>query len=104
MLLEFLLVSLATWRLSSLIIREAGPFHVLQKLRELVGVMHDDTGEPIAWPTWFPASLLSCIWCMSLWIGAGMFVFTFFAPHATWIIWPLAISAGAIMAERVVNR
>lgn len=61
-LLDVLLVGLATWRVSSLIIAETGPFRVFAWIRHLVRA--DRPGELSGL-----AELFSCVWCMSVWIG-----------------------------------
>src|SRR5690606_33513915 len=52
--LDLLLLALATWRLTSLLVQEAGPFRVFQWMRK-----HIPHG-----------GLLECIWCCSVWCAA----------------------------------
>lgn len=82
-------LTLATWRLASLLVAEDGPFHVLLKLRERTTV----------------GGLLDCIWCVSVWIaplalavwlaGAGIAI-----TVGQFGVLALAISAGAIAFDR----
>lgn len=58
-----LLLGLATWRLTSLVLFEPGPFRVFAKLRHLVGV--NKPGEITGL-----RELFTCPWCMSVWLGA----------------------------------
>lgn len=58
---------LATWRLSSMLVNEYGPFGMFMRLRALTGIEHDSSGVPIVVPT---NNVLSCIWCTSVWVAA----------------------------------
>lgn len=94
-----LLLFAATWRVTHLLMYEAGPFHIIQRLRGATGVKHDsDTGRPIAWPD---GSVFECFWCLSVWVSIGMI------PVAIWA-WPvvlvLAISAVVIGIESYGTR
>lgn len=72
-----LLYILAAWRLTSLYANEDGPFDVIRKLREFVGVY--------------------CFMCVSVWFGVlvGALV------HQSILI-GLAYSAGAIIIEEIL--
>lgn len=99
-----LLFGIATWRISSLIVHEAGPWSVFRKLRERAGIVHDEQGEPIVIPDGFFPGLLSCVWCSSIWVAAGLML--------AWLLLPMFIglfaavmvfSAVAILMEKVVR-
>ena len=88
-LLHFIILSLATWRLSSLLVNEDGPNKVLHSFREQVS---DWTG------------LLDCVWCCSVWTGLILVIAYFFYPVITfWVMLPFALSGAAIMADKWVN-
>ena len=88
-LLHFIILSLATWRLSSLLVNEDGPNRLFNSFREQVS---DWTG------------LLDCVWCVSIWIGIILVVIYFFYPVITfWIMLPFALSGAAIMVDKWVN-
>lgn len=93
---EILIYGLAVWRLSSLLVSEAGPFHIFQWVRERVGIRHFDDGTVAAIPGNIFAQILSCVWCASLWIS---FVFI-----QNGIAVVLAISAIAILVEKAVRK
>jgi len=100
--MELLILILATWRLSSLLVSEAGPGDVFARLRHWAGVRYDDVGQP------YGINLLArglvCVWCVSVWIGAGWAVLHYFQPQiAFWLALPLALSAGAIIVNRVIE-
>ena len=60
------LIGLATWRLSYMLVRETGPWGVFTRLRKLTGIIHDDAGEPIGVPD---GNVLGCVWCTSVWVA-----------------------------------
>lgn len=79
--LDLLLLILATWRLTSLLVQEAGPFRVFQWMRE-----HIPHG-----------GLLECVWCCSVWCAALLYIVFLYVQ---WPVWILAVSAGAILYDR----
>lgn len=89
-IIEFVISTLAVWRLSYLLSQEDGPFDVVIKLRKLLG--HG-----------FLGSLLDCFYCLSLWISI---------PLAAWIsddwaegiITWLALSGAACILFNVSER
>lgn len=90
-LVQFLVFVLAAWRLSSLILREKGPWDMFVHLRTILG------------STELGAGVLSCLWCLSVWVGLLL------APLALWqygwlILMPLSLSAGAIWLDGVIRR
>lgn len=85
-----LLAGLAVWRVTHLLSREDGPWNCFGRLRDVVAKT-------------FSATLVSCFYCLSLWIAA---------PLAWWLgtnwkeqglLW-LALSASAIFLERMTGR
>lgn len=64
--LWLLVGALATWRVSHMVVGEAGPWFVFERLRIRFGVVHDADGSAIAWPS---GSVLACVWCLSVWVG-----------------------------------
>jgi len=66
-LVEILAVGLGGWRLAVLLVKERGPGDIILKLRSLVGIEHNENGEPVSWPETFLPRLLTCAWCLSIW-------------------------------------
>lgn len=98
-------LALATWRLSVMLVREAGPFFIFKKIRELTGITHDPDGNVLRVPDTFFAGLLSCIWCTSVWVGAILtLAFYFFADITFWGSTVFSLSAGAIAYDRLFDR
>lgn len=101
-MLTFLILALATWRLSSLLTDEAGPLDVFVHLRRLVGVRYNDAGE--AYGSNGLARGVTCVWCVSVWVGAAWAVVYYVAPGlAFYLALPFALSAGAILINEVLH-
>lgn len=89
---------LATWRLTSLICYESGPFDVFEKIRWHVGVYFEDE-QGVSLTFW--GRLLSCLWCTSIWI-ATLVTMVLLTKH--WhILIPFALSAGSIIIHEGIN-
>lgn len=83
---RFLLAALAVWRVTHLLVKEDGPWDIMVRFRRALG-------------SGFFGSLLSCSYCLSVWIAAP---FTFFLEGTAIervVIW-LALSGAAILLER----
>ncbi len=83
--LAFALAALAVWRVTHLLVREAGPFDLLAKLQRALS------------RTVF-SRLIACFKCLSVWVAIP---FTFFVADQ-WVeravVW-LALSGAAILLE-----
>lgn len=102
-LTHFLIFCLATWRIASLLVREAGPFDIFIHIRELTGVKHDEDGNIFMLPDNFFAGVLSCVWCCSIWIAIGwVALWSFWPDVAIYASIPFGVSAGAILVDRVL--
>jgi hypothetical protein len=82
-------------------VNERGPWGLALWLRELAGVTHDESGEPVGIPDSMPGAVFGCVWCMSVWTGALMVVLGLHFPLPMWV---LAASGAAIVVETVVGR
>jgi hypothetical protein len=100
--MHYILLALATWRISSLLVNEDGPWSVFARLRALAGVRYDDEFQPVAGNV--VAGAFICLWCMSVWVGLLVTILGWFLPDlAAWVVLPLALSAAAILVDRVVR-
>jgi hypothetical protein len=86
----FVLGVLAVWRVTHLLSAEDGPWDVVIRLRRRAG-------------TGFWGTLLDCFYCLSLWIAAPFAVLLGGGWTERLLLWP-ALSAGAILLERVTSR
>lgn len=89
---SLLLGTLATWRVSRLIVSEDGPGQSVVGLRRAV----DET--PLA-------GLMDCFACTSVWIGAGVAAVLFGGrlPLREVAVAGLALSGAALLVERVAG-
>lgn len=87
---QFLIASLGVWRVTHLLNAEDGPWDLSAKLRRGVG-------------SGFFGGLLDCFYCLSLWVAAP-FAWFLGAGHGERLLLWLAMSAGAILLERVTAR
>jgi hypothetical protein len=86
--MTLLLYSLATWRISSLLVCEDGPADILKRLRATV------CRSP------FLSGLLSCVWCCSVWIGMAFAMLGLDAPLVVRIAAGLSFSTVSVILQR----
>jgi hypothetical protein len=104
-LTPLIILGLATWRISSLLVHEAGPGDIFLRLREAIGITHDDQKHKVIIPDGFWGDLFSCVWCCSLWVAAGWAGFYLLSPQAALILaFVFALSALAILVQCVTER
>jgi len=87
---EFLLGTLAVWRITHLLQAEDGPGNVVVHLRRRAG-------------RGFWGQLLDCFYCLSVWIAAPFAICLGKTLSRRVLLW-LALSAGAILVERTIDR
>lgn len=99
-ILEFILLGLACWRITSLFVKEDGPFKMFKRLRELTGVSHYDDGAVCEVPDKFLCELITCTWCLSVWVGAALVAAYIFLPSVAiyFALW-LSLSTITIMVN-----
>lgn len=101
-IMKFLILVLATFRITSLLVNEDGPLNLLLKFRWLVGIKIDENGE--VYGTNVFATGLSCFRCTSIWAAIGWSMLYFAFPVVTlWIALPFALSTGTILVNRWLN-
>lgn len=99
-ILHLIVLALATWRMSSLIATEKGPYNILGRLRKLSGVTYDKNNGSY-YPTNTLSELVLCIWCLSPWIAAILVIlYYFFGVTVVWVCLPFALSAAAIIVDK----
>ena len=99
-MLTLIVLTLATWRIASLLAIEDGPDQIFAKLRHWAGVRYDEHSQPYG-ETELAKGLL-CLWCNSVWVGTLFTFLHLLAPGVAFVLaFPLALSAGAIMWERL---
>lgn len=104
-MLQLLILGLATWRISSLLVNETGPGDIFVKVREEFGFTHGFDKEILIIPDGFWGDLLSCVWCCSLFVAAGWVLFYILLPGlATWTALIFALSTMAVLVQCVTER
>ncbi len=96
-----LLVGLAGWRVSSLFVQEAGPFRIFERLRERVGLVEGEVSIQPEGLRGFLYGLLSCVWCLSIWVVPLMWVLFEVSGVATGIFAAMTV---AVMVQQFVSR
>ena len=98
----FIILALACWRLSSLIVREEGPWDIFARFRYWLGVRYNAQSERIS--ETMLGQLVTCVWCTSVWVSVLFFIPYSFFPNPTMLIASLlALSALTILIERLVG-
>ncbi len=65
----FILLTLATFRISHMVAMEEGPWHLFERLHLLLGAKVDITGQHWTAGNNVLAKLMSCPLCLSVWVG-----------------------------------
>lgn len=93
---SWLLSWLAAWRITHLLMYEAGPWGVVTSIRTTAGVLHDEEGNPVGYPD---GNVFQCFLCLSIWVSAAVLVLGWL-PGVRRLLVPFALSSAAIWAER----
>lgn len=101
-LLDILTASVATWRFTHMVLTENGPFRVFRRIRERFGVVYaqDDEHQIVS----FKYEVLTCPWCMSVWVGMVVTLLQFSSPKARWLLLPFVYSAGSVFIGKLMEK
>jgi hypothetical protein len=86
---RFLLAALAVWRVTHLLSKEDGPWDIMIRMRRAFG-------------GGFFRGLLSCFYCLSVWIAIPFAFFLDGTAVERMVAW-LALSGAAVLLERVTG-
>lgn len=98
---DFLILALATWRITALLHFEDGPYLLLARLRRRAGVYYDENNERQADNEL--AKAFNCPSCLSMWVAAFVGLAYWLTSAAVWLCLPLALSAVAIIVETYLS-
>ena len=98
---RIIILCLATWRLTSLLNIESGPFGLLSKFRLLIGIRVDEYSNVYGKNQ--IAEMVACHWCLSIWIGIAVAVSYYLWNDVWWLMLPLALSAVSIIIDRIAT-
>jgi hypothetical protein len=92
----------AVWRVSSVLVNEAGPFDMMTKLRNFVGIRYNEYSEMYTTNT--SADLFTCVWCMSVWVSVLLVALLFLQEQiSAFVNLVFAASAIAIMIDEIME-
>lgn len=92
--LDLLIAALATWRITHMLLYENGPFRTFRYMREALGVEYSEFDEDKIIS--FRYEITTCIWCLSMWVGAGVALGLSLLPWFVWVLLPYAFSAVSV--------
>ena len=96
--MNYLILALATWRISSLLANEAGPYDIFERSRKCAGTYYDEYSNPQGKNEL--AKMLICLWCNSIWIGLVLAVgYWLLGDFVVWLSLPLALSTITILID-----
>lgn len=101
---DFVLMTLATWRLTRLFVYDNITKFIREQFWDVVKAGKGYTLEkPKIGPRRTLADLFSCPWCFSVWSAAVIIFFYLVTPYATYPIMLLALSAIATFFQLLSN-
>ena len=97
----FFLLSLAAWRLASLVANEDGPWMIFRRLRWRA----EQWCKQYRFCSEFGLyDFFSCEWCNSVWIGAGLtLLYLWIGDSILYVTLPLALSTVVIVIKHVMQ-
>ena len=96
-MVKLVVYSLAAWRLAYMLVHETGPLNMLQDIRRHIGVETvNEHGNPVCDEKNARFGMFCCVFCMSVWTSAVLQM----TIHPVKV---LAVSAGALIVDRIVN-
>lgn len=103
-MVDFALITLASWRLIRLFVYD----HITKFIREqFYDLKKVGKGYTLEKPKFGPrrtlADLLTCPWCVGMWVAASVTFFYLLTPYAYYITLFLAISAVATFLQLLTN-
>lgn len=104
-LFEILLIAVfVTYRLTFMFSEEVGPGEVFAKLRDRIGVKYDEHSRRVG--TNIIAEAVICFYCLSVWVGLGVFLVLLalkLVPIELIVLLPFAFSGGAVFLKKWVG-
>lgn len=95
-----ILLALATWRITHLLVSEDAPYSLAARFRNYIGIRYDINSKRVADNEL--AKLFMCVWCLSIWAGWALALTV--RPRSMFVARGFAYSAVSIVIERVISR
>ncbi len=103
-LTDYVLVTLASWRLTRLFVSDAITKFFREQFWDVVKVGKGLSLEkPKVGPRRTLADLLSCVWCVGLWMSSTVIFFYLLTPYAIFPVAMLAVAAVASFLQIFAN-
>jgi len=102
-LTELLILILASWRLTRLLVAtngEGGPWDILNKFRHRIGVRFDERSN--AYGKNMFAEMFTCVYCLGFWVSLAVFLISL-VPYGYYVLMPFAIAGGALVVRKFTN-
>ena len=101
---SLIILSLAVWRLSYLLVDEEGPGDILVKFRWLIGIrekitVDGDKVSRVIETHGIIARLFRCVWCLSIWIAL---IFALIYTPDMWLTGTFTLSGAALVWHKVI--
>lgn len=99
-LVQMIIIGIAVWRLSYMLVEEEGPYEIFTRLRNWLGTDVDEDHRNQHLNTL--RGILECIYCISVWLGFFFVAVYVISPLAAmYIALPFALSAIAIFLDKI---
>jgi hypothetical protein len=102
--ITFLILALATWRVSYMLVNEDGPYAIVANFRQLLGVRYDDYSQ--VYGISMPGKLLTCVYCTSVWVSLAYVIIWLVCGStvSVAIALPFALSAVAVIVNNYIDK
>ena len=103
-IVQFLIMAMAVWRVSSIVAREDGPMDIFPKFKTRVLDLSEDERLHISVRKMLNSFYrgLNCMWCNSVWFSAIASIFIT-VSFLEWSVVTLSLSTMVIIIETVVK-
>lgn len=108
---DFIILILAIWRLSYMLVYERGPFAIFDRWRDLIRIKEVEMTTQTSYgefkekkraPTNELGQLFVCIYCLSIWIAPLLWLAWQTEAGRLIVTW-LALSGGALVVQGIVR-
>ena len=95
--LSFVILALAIYRLTVLLVYDSGPFFVMDRFRAWAGIRYDALNQQYLLNEF--ARGLACGYCVSLWVALVVVPLYLLFDWFVWLCLPFALSAVTVILE-----
>ena len=96
-------LALAVFRLTSLLVNEAGPWDIFHLLRRKAGITYDQYSHKVTDNEL--GRMLLCSWCTSMWVSFGVvLVWAVLPDWGIYLFLPFALSSVSIVVQEALDK